>query len=230
MITGGDRPGYHHWKPEPTSVCTSVRQPLNTQLDSCFLCRVLVSCLQSLLPLFPHISWPTQSIPPSSDHTTVVSLFISIQQKWACFRFSSFLGDFTKIQFGPTIHMLQQKEPPAHSLSLSLRSFLPYTELVFKSSQETCSLSCTSFVVSGKAEEAVTHLLRLKEMVVSIDLQETFLPWGHALQPQRWPLIFVLLQSVWLDCRPLFCDQYRHDVMFYTCAALCFLDIILTGR
>lgn len=127
-----------------------------------------------------------QSFPPSSDPTTVVSLFTSIQQKWACFRFY-----FTKIQFGPTID-----PPPSNSLLLSLRSFLPYTELVFRSSRETCSLSCTSFVFSGTAEEAVTHLLRLKEMLVSIDLQETFLPRGHALQPQRWLLIFVLLQSV----------------------------------
>lgn len=146
----------------------------------------------------------------------MVSLFISIQQKWACFRVCFFVGFFlffleTLLRFSLDPYRNRKNPPrpplPSNSLSLSLRSFLPYTELVFKSSQETCSLSCTSFVVRGKAEEAVTHLLHLKEIVVSIDLQETFLPWGHALQPQRWPLIFVVLQSVWLDCRPLVCDQ-----------------------
>lgn len=140
----------------------------------------------------------------------MVSLFISTQHKWACFRFFFFCCFFWKLYLYSVW---------THDTHVATEKLLPYTDLVFKSSQETCSPSWISFGVSGKAEEVVTHLLCFKEMVLSIDLQETFLPRGHALQPQRGALIFVLLQTVWLDCRPLWSIDAWRDVL-HVCSAV----------
>lgn len=110
--------------------------------------------------------------------------------------------------------------PPSNSLSLSLRPFLPRTESVFKRSQETCSPGSPSFVVSGNAEEAVTHLLGLKEMVLSIDLQETFLPWGHALQAAVMVPHFCFSPAcvIRLQTTGLWSIQAWRDVLHVCCA------------
>lgn len=161
--------------------------------SACQLFSLLGLCFLFVISSSPfyHISGPMLFIPQSSDEARAASLSKSIQQKRVLQPFQT----LPRFSLNPQCTLYNRDPPLPSSLSLCLRSFLPYTELVFKSPHETCSLSCTSSVVSGNGMEAVTHLLRLKETVVSIDLQETFLPRGHALQPQRWPLVFVLLQS-----------------------------------
>lgn len=163
-------------KPDVHGQCLTSEDGAVSQTTShrsaCQLFSLLGLCFLFVISSSPfyHISWPM------SFHPTVLRLCPNPFSRNGLYNLCKLYRGFT---LSPRC-TLYRDPPPS-------RSFLPYTELVFKSPHETCWLSCTSSVVSGNGEEAVAHLLGLKETVVSIDLQATFLPRGHAWQPQRWP-------------------------------------------